>query len=189
MDVVKRYVESAGGSITIHSETGKGSEFKITLRKSITTQIINGLVFRLNKSYYVIPLKHVVENFPPEAKNFCNVYGKHEFIKRHDQLLKVIRLSELFSSQTDRSRKKDEGILIVIDYDGKRVALLADEVVNIQQIVLKPLKGLHMNKDYFCGGALRGDGYISLVLDIEYLLNNNQIIEEIPNPDQNALEA
>ncbi|MCM8534038.1 MAG: chemotaxis protein CheA [Lentisphaeraceae bacterium] len=189
MDVVKRYIESAGGSVTISSETGKGSEFKITLRKSITTQIINGLVFRLNKSCYVIPLKHVVENFPPESKNFCNVYGKHEYIKRHDQLLKVIRLSELFSNKTDNNRKKDEGILIVIDYEGKRVALLADEVVNIQQIVLKPLKGLHMNKDYFCGGALRGDGYISLVLDIEYLMNNNLIIEEIPNPDQNILEA
>ena len=178
MDVVKRYIENAGGSVTIGSETGKGSEFKITLRKSVTTQIINGLIFRLDGICYVIPLKYVVENFPPEPEKFCNVYDKHEHIKRHDQLLRVIRLSELFCGKASTKRSQEEGILIVIDVNGQKVALLADEVVNIQQVVLKPLKGLHMKKEYFCGGALRGDGYISLILDIEHLLNGHELVLE-----------
>lgn len=175
LDVVKRYIENAGGSVNITSETGKGSEFKVTLRKSVTTQIINGLIFRLDDICYIIPLKYVVENFPPEPEKFCNVYDKHEHIKRHDQLLPVIRLSELFSGKIFANRSKEDGILIVIDVNGRKVALLADEVVNIQQVVLKPLKGLQMKKEYFCGGALRGDGYISLILDIEHLLNGHNL--------------
>ncbi|MCH2206750.1 MAG: chemotaxis protein CheA [Lentisphaerales bacterium] len=186
MDVVKRYIENAGGSVSISSETGKGSEFKINLRKSVTTQIINGLIFRLDGICYVIPLKYVVENFPPEHEKFCNVYDKHEHIKRHDQLLPVIRLSELFSGTISSQRSKEDGILIVIDVNGRKVALLADEVVNIQQVVLKPLKGLHMKKEYFCGGALRGDGYISLILDIEHLLNGNELTLE---PSENLEEV
>lgn len=175
MDVVKRYIENAGGSVTITSETGKGSEFNITLRKSVTTQIINGLVFRLDGICYVIPLKYVVENFPPEADKFCNVFDKHEYVKRHNKLLRVIRLSELFSDSVSEERSHETGILIVIEANGSKIALLADEVVNIQQVVLKPLKGLHMKKEYFCGGALRGDGYISLILDIEHLLKGIQL--------------
>jgi two-component system, chemotaxis family, sensor kinase CheA len=178
MDVVKKYIESAGGTVTIDSETGKGSEFKITLRKSVTTQIIDGLVFRLADTCYVIPLKYVIETFPPEVENFCNVYDKHEHIKRHDKLLRVIRLSELFKGHSSKERTQNTGILIVID-NGSRVALLADEVVNIQQVVLKPLKGLHMKKEFFSGGALRGDGYISLVLDIEQLMHEKNL--EITN--------
>ena len=178
MDVVKRYIESAGGSVNITSETGEGSEFSITLRKSVTTQIINGLVFRLDDICYVIPLKYVVENFPPESDKFCNVMDKQELIKRHDRLLRVIRLSELFSGNSSQERSRDSGILIVIEANGEKVALLADEVVNIQQVVLKPLKGLHMRKEYFCGGALRGDGYISLILDIERILSNLEVSTE-----------
>ena len=136
IDVVKRYIENAGGSVTITSETGKGSEFNnITLRKSVTTQIINGLVFRLDGICYVIPLKYVVENFPPEADKFCNVFDKHEYVKRHNKLLRVIRLSELFSDSVSEERSHETGILIVIEANGSKIALLADEVVNIQQVV------------------------------------------------------
>ena len=171
MDVVKKYIEGAGGSITIESVTGEGSTFTIQMKKSITTQIIDGLVLKLCETHYVIPLKYVVESFPPEADNFCNAYDKYEHIKRHELLLPVIRLSEIFNGEIENERSQENGILIVVDYNGQKIALLVDEIVNIQQVVLKPLKGLHMNKELFTGGALRGDGYISLILNIEHLIN------------------
>jgi two-component system, chemotaxis family, sensor kinase CheA len=175
MDVVKRYIEGAGGSVHVQSETGKGSEFTITMRKSITTQIIDGLILRLEDTCYVIPLKYVVESFPPTEDSFCTVTGVYEHIKRHDAILPVIRLEEVFSSSMGE-RKKNEGILVVINYNGKKGALMVDEVVNIQQVVLKPLKGLHLHKNLFTGGALRGDGYISLILDIEHILSDTLVI-------------
>lgn len=171
MDVVKKYIEGAGGVVQISSATGKGSTFAIQMRKSITTQIIDGLVLKLADTHYVIPLKYVLESFPPEPENFCNVYDKIEHIKRHELLLPVVRLSEIFNGVTESHRERDKGILIVVDYNGTKIALLADEITNIQQVVLKPLKGLHMNKALFTGGALRGDGYISLILNIEQLVN------------------
>lgn len=171
MDVVKKYIEGAGGLIQIKSVSGEGSQFTIQMRKSITTQIIDGLILKLNETHYVIPLKYVVESFPPEAENFCNAYDKYEHIKRYDQLLPVVRLSEIFSGLPDSQRNKDKGILIVVDYNNSKIALLVDQIINIQQVVLKPLHGLHMNKELFTGGALRGDGYISLILNIEKLVN------------------
>ena len=183
MDVVKRYVENAGGSIQISSVTGQGSKFKITMRKSITTQIIDGLSFLLNDTYYVIPLKYVVESFPPTPQKFCSVYDSVEHIKRHGVIIPVLRLRELFNPKASHSRPQDKGILIVIDYNGKRLALLVDKIVNIQQVVLKKLKGLQLHKDIFCGGALRGDGYISLILDVEYILNNTSLMLEAKTPN------
>ena len=171
MDVVKKYIEGAGGLVQIESKTGEGSQFTIQMRKSITTQIIDGLILKLNETHYVIPLKYVVESFPPESENFCNAYDKFEHIKRYDLLLPVVRLNEIFTGSTETDRSRENGILIVVDYNGQKIALLVDEIVNIQQVVLKPLQGLHMNKELFTGGALRGDGYISLILNIEKLVN------------------
>jgi len=179
MDVVKKYIEGAGGLIQIQSTPGEGSKFTIQMRKSITTQIIDGLILKLNETHYVIPLKYVVESFPPEAENFCNVYDKFEHIKRYDQLLPVVRLNEIFTGMPEPTRSKEEGILIVVDYNGQKIALLVDQIVNIQQVVLKPLKGLHMNKELFTGGALRGDGYISLILNIEKLINERTSLTPI----------
>ena len=184
MDVVKKYIEGAGGVVQINSVTGKGSTFTIQMRKSITTQIIDGLVLKLADTHYVIPLKYVLESFPPEPENFCNVYDKIEHIKRHELLLPVVRLSEIFNGIAEAQRERDKGILIVVDYNGTKIALLADEITNIQQVVLKPLKGLHMNKALFTGGALRGDGYISLILNIEQLVNERA--ELLVTPEQTA---
>lgn len=175
MDVVKKYIEGAGGTVSIHSTLGESSTFSIQMKKSITTQIIEGLVLKQDNTHYVIPIKYVVESFPPEAESFCSVYDKIEHIKRYDLLLPVIRLNEVFQGTQDTKRTKDDGILIVVDYSGEKIALLVDEIVNIQQVVLKPLKGLHMNKDIFSGGALRGDGYISLILNIEHLVREKNI--------------
>lgn len=180
MDVVKKYIEGAGGQIHIQSVTGEGSQFTIQMRKSITTQIIDGLILKLNETHYVIPLKYVVESFPPESANFCNAYDKFEHIKRYDVLLPVVRLNEIFSGMAEEVRHKDNGILIVVDYNGHKVALLVDEIVNIQQVVLKQLKGLHMNKELFTGGALRGDGYISLILNIEKLIHERNSLSPVP---------
>jgi len=180
MDVVKRYIESAGGSIKLSSITGQGSEFLITMRKSITTQIINGLIFKLDNTTYVIPLKYVVESFPPTPENFCNVYDKVEHIERHNALIPVLRLRELFNAQEEKTRSKTEGILIVVDHNGKRLAVMADQILNIQQVVLKSLKGLHTYKELITGGALRGDGYISLILNVEYILSHNALQKQDP---------
>lgn len=170
MDVVKSNVEEAGGKIRIASEYGMGSTFTLAMPKSVTTQIIQGFIVSVCGNNYVIPVKHVIESFPPNAGQIKKVHNKDEFVERHDHIVPVVRLNHLYHDYP-KNNKLEEGILVLVDYNGKKLALHVDSIVGIQQIVLKGLKGFKMNKEFFSGGALMGDGYVSLVMNIEKLFS------------------
>ena len=181
MDVVKSNVEEAGGKIDITSEYGMGSTFTLTMPKTVTTQIIQGFIVSVCDNNYVIPVKHVIESFPPNAGQIKKVHNKDEFVERHDHIVPVIRLNHLYHDYP-KDNKLEDGILVLVDYNGKKLALHVDSIVGIQQIVLKGLKGFKMNKEFFSGGALMGDGYVSLVMNIEKLFSvKTRVLEESAN--------
>lgn len=177
MDVVKSSIEEAGGKIEIESEHGLGSTFTLIMPKSVTTQIIQGFIVTVSGNNYVIPVKHVIESFPPSSSMIKKVHNKAEFVERHDNIVPVIRLKQLYHETSKESL--EEGILVLVDYNGQKLALHVDSIVGIQQIVLKGLKGFKMNKEFFSGGALMGDGYVSLVMNVEKLFSvKSEIIQE-----------
>ena len=83
----------------------------------------------------------------------------------------MIRLRELFHTGGDLLRA-ESGILVVVEHRNRSHALLVDDLVGIRQVVLKPLDGLHLHRNFFAGGALMGDGGVSLVVDLDRLLTN-----------------
>ncbi|NLW86481.1 MAG: chemotaxis protein CheA [Planctomycetes bacterium] len=165
MDVVRRLVENLGGSITLTTELGKGTTFVVTVPKSVHTQIVSGMVVALGEEKYVLPLAKVRECFDWKDADIHRALERGECMLRHGRSLPVIRLGDALNRA---ARDVAGGIMVTVDADRKQVALAVDEVIGVQQVVLKEVQGL-ISEPIFAGGALMGDGRVAMFLDIEAL--------------------
>ncbi|PCJ63380.1 MAG: hypothetical protein COA79_00810 [Planctomycetota bacterium] len=169
LDVVRRGIESIGGKIKVFSEPNNGSTFSIQLPKGISTQILNGFIVMVGGNKFVLPVSRIVESFPPTDGIPFQKHEKDNFVKRYDQIFKVIQLREIFKITGELPT---QSILVVVEEKNKKVAIEVDEIIGIQQVVLKPLEGLNVSVDIFSGGALMGDGSIALIIDVEHFFSN-----------------
>lgn len=169
MDVVRRNVEEVGGKINVFSEADIGTKFSIELPKSITTQILNGFIVRVGENSFVFPVSRIIESFPPEKdKQFMTENGR-KVVRRYEEIFPIVNLQEVFKLSNDGV----ENIFVVAEESGQKIAFLVNEIIGIQQVVLKPLNGLHLCRKLFLGGALMGDGSIALVLDLKVFLSED----------------
>jgi two-component system chemotaxis sensor kinase CheA len=163
MDVVKKNVESLRGRIDIASVLGKGTTFVIRL--PLTLAIIDGQIVTVGKERYILPISSIVRSFRPNSKQVSTVQNTGEVVMVRGQLLPLIRLHKLFgiaSSVDDPTH----ALVVVVEEDGKRCCLLVDELLGQQQVVIKSLgEGMGAVKGV-SGGAIMGDGKISLILDV-----------------------
>ena len=166
-NVIKRAVEEHGGSISVETTPGAGSTFLVQLPKSVHTQITAGLVVAVADERYVAPLLKVQECFHPTDKGIHTVIGKGECTVRHGRTLRVVRLDCLFDGHASVRRGAGEEIMVIVETGRELVALCVDEVIGVQQVVLKDIDGLAMRSGLFTGGALMGDGRVAMFLDLE----------------------
>ncbi len=171
MDVVKRKIDACGGSIAVHTNQGAGTVFCLRLPRSVTTQILNGFIVSVNDTCYVLPINKVIESFPTSPDILGRTYGNDLYIKRHGSMIPVISIGQLFTPAVNGERSTAvSGILVVVEDNGHKAAMLVDTLVGIQQVVLKKMTGLQMKTEVFCGAALMGDGSVSLIIDIDKLM-------------------
>jgi len=171
MDVVKRAIDSLRGAIDIASTPNRGTE--ITLGLPLTLAIIDGLLVRVGKGRYVIPLFAVEEcvELPPGedrrhlGRNFLNIRGA---------LVPFIRLRESFavSHPPDAYQK-----VVIISTGERRVGLVVDQVLGDHQTVIKSMSKLHADVANFSGATILGDGSVALILDIGQLVAVGQSFE------------
>ncbi|MDP0499575.1 MAG: chemotaxis protein CheA [Verrucomicrobiota bacterium JB022] len=162
MDVVRRNIESLRGTVQVTSAPGQGTTFKIKL--PLTTAIIDGLVVRVGNEKFVLPTGSVRQTIRPEAKQMRVLYGKAEVVVLRDEITPVIRLYEEFGIEgavTDPTK----GNLVIIETFGKHFAMLVDEMVHKQEVVIKSLGAMMRRVRGVSGGAILGDGTIALILD------------------------
>ncbi len=167
MDVVKRAVEEHGGFIDVQSTPGQGSVFTIVLKTSVTTQILPGFLVRVSDIVLVLPMEAVVETTQIEAESVTFVTGRGRCIQRHGRVLPLLDMACLLGLSSTRAEQAD--IVVVIAARNRRIALTVDELVGVQQVVVKPVVGMDGLMKGFAGGAIMGDGAIALVLDPESL--------------------
>ncbi len=166
LDVVKTSIEKLRGKIEIDSKEGEGTTLSMVL--PLTLAIIDGMLVRTAGEIYIIPTLSVVESFRPE-KEIVHVFKeKGEFVSLRGQYIPVMRLSDVFNLNTKRIEPW-EGILVCVETEGGRIAILVDELVGRQQVVIKTLgKTLAMLKE-ISGGAILGNGDIALILNVDEL--------------------
>jgi len=161
MDVVKKAVEKLRGKVEVQSQSGKGSLFMIRL--PLTLAIIDGIIVRVGSERYIIPTIAIQESMRPDRTNYSTVHGRGENLLVRGELVPIIRLYEIFgvpSTNTDPC----EAIVVVVENEGRRRALMVDELLGKEEVVIKNLGGLDVPG--VAGGTILGDGRVGLILDL-----------------------
>jgi two-component system chemotaxis sensor kinase CheA len=167
MDVVKRNVEELGGSIEVHSALGKGSRFTITL--PLTLAIVDGQTIAVGDETYIVPLTAIIESLQMKTAAVSQVVGHGEVLTFRGEYLPVLRLRKHFDSQSDHKREASEGLIMVVEGDGRRVGLCVDELLGQQQVVVKTLEANYGHVEGIAGATILGDGSVALILDVANL--------------------
>jgi two-component system chemotaxis sensor kinase CheA len=172
LDVVKTSIEKLRGKIEIDSNEGHGTTFSIVL--PLTLAIIDGMLVRTADEIYIIPTLSVVESFRPEKEIVHVIKGRGEFVNLRGECIPIIRLSTVFDINTQRAEAW-ESILVCVETEGGRIAVMIDELLGRQQVVIKTLgKSLAKIKE-ISGGAILGNGDIALILNVDELRPLNEI--------------
>ncbi|MDM7460601.1 MAG: chemotaxis protein CheA [bacterium] len=164
MDVVKRNVESLGGSISVQSKRGEGSRF--LLRVPLTLAIMDGLGLTVADEHYITPLTAVVEAFQYESLQHTALFDQHEMVNVRGEFIPLVRLRQ-FVGLPDNSQ---DGLVVVLEQEGQQIALLIDSIAGQQQVVLKSLEENFTRVPGFAGATILGDGRVALILDVSDLI-------------------
>ncbi len=164
MDVVKRNVDAMRGRITISTTPGHGTTFKVLL--PLTLAIIDGMLVACGNDRYIIPTLSIVESIQPTQSMLVTFANQHEMINVRGEILPLVRLSRLFSSENAKT-DPTKALVVIIEGVGRRLGLLVDEVVTQQQVVIKSMgQGLGRTK-YISGAAILADGRVGLIINVE----------------------
>lgn len=163
MDVVKRNIEGLGGSVDIQSTMGKGS--RLTLKLPLTLAIIDGMTVRVGQDNYIIPLIAVTESIRPKPNELQRIVGKGEVVSLRGEWVPVVKLYEAFSLTPDFT-DPSQALLVIVETDGRRLAVLVDELTGQQQVVIKSLEQNYRKVEAISGATILGDGQVALILDV-----------------------
>lgn len=175
MDVVKKSLEKINGTIGIETEWGKGSTF--FLRIPLTVAIIQALIVDAEKEYYAVPINSILETIKIDVQDIQELEGI-EVIKVRDDVINVLSVKELFRLPSRYNNIKSY-YAVILSSEGKKVALLVNNLIGEQDIVIKTLKDNITKSEGLAGATVLGDGTVSFILDIQTMvsLGTKRIIE------------
>jgi len=166
MDVVKRNITSLGGSVEIDSVEGQG--MRVSVRLPLTLAIMDGMSVGVADETYIVPLASVVESIHMTASDVKSVGGTGRVVEVRNEYLPLMRLDELFD--VPRSVEHSGGIMIVVEAEGGRIALLVDDLIGQHQVVVKNLEANYRKVPGVSGATILGDGRVALILDVSWLV-------------------
>ncbi|MDR7268857.1 two-component system chemotaxis sensor kinase CheA [Pelomonas saccharophila] len=171
MDVVKKNITSLGGTVEIDSAEGYG--MKVSVRLPLTLAIMDGMSVGVGDECYILPLSSVVESFQVQSDTIKTVAGSGRVVEVRDEYMPVIELEKVF----DVPRFDFEhvsSIMVVVEAEGGRVALLVDELLGQQQVVVKNLEANYRKVNDVSGATIMGDGRVALILDVGSLVRRSR---------------
>lgn len=171
MDVVKKNILQMSGSVDIRSYAGKGSVTIISV--PLTLAILDGMSICVGDEIYILPLGYIVESLKPRAEDIKEVSGYGRVIKVRDDYLPFIPLYQLFNI-TPKTTEPTEGLVVILESDGKKAALFVDDLVGQQQIVVKNLESNYRKVTGISGATILGDGGVALIIDVASLLRSSK---------------
>ena len=167
MDVVKRNILALGGSVSLDS--AKGAGMRVQVRLPLTLAIMDGMTVGVGDEIYVLPLACVVESFQASTAVVKTLAGTSQVVKVRDDWLPVVALDAVCAVQRTHAEVTSPPIMVVVASEGHRVALLVDELVGQQQVVVKNLEANYRKVQNISGATIMGDGRVALILDVSAL--------------------
>ncbi|MBI5783390.1 MAG: chemotaxis protein CheA [Gammaproteobacteria bacterium] len=167
MDVVRNNIRSLGGSVEIASRPGQGTCF--TVRLPLTLAILDGLSMQVGTHTYILPLVSIVESVRIRQEQVCRPAGGGELYGLRKEYLPLLRLYELFHIEP-RSADLTQGLLVIVEADGKKAGLYVDDLLGQQQVVIKSLATHYRKVEGISAATILGDGSVAMILDVTGLI-------------------
>ena len=165
LDVVKTMIDKLNGTVNVTSEKGKGTTFSIRL--PLTLAIIQGLLVRVGKEIYSIPIASVIESqriLHSEIKTIDN----YEVLNLRNEVISVLRLSRLFGIKENSGGEYCN--IVIVGSKDRKVGVMVDSLIGEEDVVIKPLKDQYTASPGIAGASILGDGSVSLIIDVSQLL-------------------
>jgi two-component system chemotaxis sensor kinase CheA len=166
MDVVRRNIQALGGTIDLQSAAGEGTT--VTVSVPLTLAIMDAMTIAIGGETYVLPLATVVESLSVEPAHLHSLPGQGDTLRVRDDYLPVIHLARLFPPQQGVGERG--AIAVIVEADGTHAALLVDELVGQQQVVVKSLEANFRKVPGLSGATVMGDGSVALILDVSHIV-------------------
>ncbi|MGQ0621044.1 MAG: chemotaxis protein CheW [Panacagrimonas sp.] len=163
MDVVKRNIQALGGSVELSSTPGKGAA--VLIRLPLTLAILDGMSVSVENEIFILPLSSVVESLQPLAEQVKRVADAGTVVRVRNEYLPLVELRAWFGLPGAR-REPHKAIVVIVEAEGRKVAVQVDELVGQQQVVIKSLEANYRRVRGVSGATILGDGRVSLILDV-----------------------
>ncbi len=167
MDVVKKNITALGGTVEIDSAEGYGMSVKVRL--PLTMAIMDGMSVGVGEEVYILPLSSVVESFQVQPGVIKTIGGTGRVVEVRDEFMPVLELEHVFGVPRF-DFENVSAIMVVAEAEGGRVALLVDELLGQQQVVVKNLEANYRKVTDVSGATIMGDGRVALILDVGSLV-------------------
>ncbi|SDI25530.1 chemotaxis protein CheW [Propionivibrio dicarboxylicus] len=168
MDVVKRNIEGMGGRVEISSQQGCGT--RISIRLPLTLAILDGMSIGVGDQVFILPLNMIVESLQPKADEVSSVSGQKRVVHVRGEYLPLVALHGVFRIPA-KTVNPCEGIVVILEVDGGRVALLVDDLLGQHQVVIKSLETNYRKVRGISGATIMGDGRVALIVDVVALIH------------------
>ncbi|KWI62234.1 chemotaxis protein CheA [Burkholderia pseudomultivorans] len=166
MDVVKRNIQSMGGHVEISSQAGRGTTTRIVL--PLTLAILDGMSVKVGGEIFILPLNFVMESLQPSNDDIYTVGNGERVVRVRGEYLPLVALHEVFSVEDART-DPTQGIVTIMETEGRRFAMLIDELVGQQQVVVKNLETNYRKVHGISAATILGDGSVALIVDVAAL--------------------
>ncbi len=166
LDVVRKQIEKLNGSVTVWSEKGLGTTF--TIRLPLTLAIIQGLLVRVGREVYAIPITSVAESHRVKQSSI-NMIDGYEVFNVRDEVISLMRLGNIFRIPT--TSDSEYKFIVIVGSGDKKMGLMVDSLIGEEDVVIKPLLDKYTNSPGIAGATILGDGTVSLIIDVAQLLD------------------
>lgn len=168
MDVVVKEIEKVRGNVTVDSALDEGTT--VTIKIPLTLAILNGMMVKVGESIFTIPVTSIQQSIIVKQEEVIKDLDNKEILTLRGEFFPIIRLHELYKLKTNITQI-EEGIVVMVEEDGKSICLFADELLGEQQVVIKAMPEYINSVKGTSGCTLLGNGSISLILDVAQLVN------------------
>ncbi len=166
MDVVLSNIKKIGGSVHVRSRTGQGT--RMTLRLPLTLAVLDVMLVRVGPSPYVVPLSSIVETIQCSRADFGRTPTGSKVLRVRGEYVQVVDLAERFMLDTEVELANRFVVLCEAE-GGTKVALVVDDIIGQQQVVIKSLEENFESIEGIAGGTILGDGNVALIVDVQGL--------------------
>jgi two-component system chemotaxis sensor kinase CheA len=175
MDVVKRNIEGLGGTVSVHSKTGEGTTFTVTL--PLTLAILDGMIVRVGQEKYIVPISNIIETLKPRKEDIRQIAGANDLVNVRGDFVPLVYLHRAFNIKNAEADATN-ALIVLVEAGTERFGLVVDELIGQQQVVIKSLEENSQAIAGISAATILGDGNVSLILDVAQLHSLSIRIEQ-----------